>query len=209
MASSFINQIPIIIHLIQKLNPKRILDIGKGFGKYGFLIHEYVGISNQKKIAPELSLIQQSNISIDAVEIDPDLMLPHLEHFYHHIYFGDVLELYKELPAYELVLMIDIIEHINKEKALELLSVLLKRGSRIIISTPVKFFEQHLYESEFENHVSHWELRDFKELGFVDVQYSDGGVVFFISNERFDIRGFGNGVIKKIKRIARSVRNEF
>ena len=78
-----------------------------------------------------------------------------------------------------------------------------------VISTPVKFFEQHLYESEFENHVSHWELRDFKELGFVDVQYSDGGVVFFISNERFDIRGFGNGVIKKIKRIARSVRNEF
>ena len=173
MASSFINQIPAIIHLIQKLKPGKILDIGKGFGKYGFLIHEYAGINNQEKINPERSLKQQSNISIDAVEVDPDLMLPHLEHIYQHVYFGDVLKIYKELPAYELVLMIDIIEHINKEEATGLLKFLLKNGSKIIVSTPIHFFEQQLYESEFENHVSHWSIKDFKSIACVDVQYFD------------------------------------
>ena len=37
MASSFINQVPVIINLIQRLKPNKVLYIGKGFGKYGFL----------------------------------------------------------------------------------------------------------------------------------------------------------------------------
>ena len=78
MGSSFIDQTPAIIHLLQKLQPKSVLDIGKGFGKYGFLLHEYLGIDNTKKIDPAKSIKEQSGIVVDAVEIDPDLMLPHL-----------------------------------------------------------------------------------------------------------------------------------
>ena len=77
MASSFVEQIPQIIHLITKLNPSKILDVGKGFGKYGFLIHEYVGINNTRKTVSSKSLKEMSEIHIDAVEVDPDLMQPH------------------------------------------------------------------------------------------------------------------------------------
>ena len=102
MASSFIVQTPVIIHLLQKLSPQKVLDIGRGFGKYGFLIHEYFGIDNKKKIDAGKSLKDQSNVLINAVEADPDLMLPHLSQIYNKIYFGDILKLYGQLPQYDL-----------------------------------------------------------------------------------------------------------
>lgn len=208
MASSFINQIPAIIHLVQKLKAEKILDIGKGFGKYGFLIHEYAGVDNTKKLNPSKSLKEQSAILIDAVEVDADLMLPHLTQLYTKIYFEDIIQLYKTLPSYDLILMIDIIEHINKAKAIQLLKHLLMMGNKIIIATPIEFFEQNLYESEFEHHVSHWTKKDFIKLGYLNVQYFDSGAVYLLSNEKIDVRGFGNSWIKKLRRIAKAIKNE-
>lgn len=208
MASSFVNQIPTIIYLVQKLRPSTVLDIGKGFGKYGFLIHEYGGINNTKKLDPSKSLKELSDIKIDAVEIDADLMLPHLSQLYSSVYFEDILKLYPQLGNYDLVLMIDIIEHIEKKGAMELLAYFLKKGSKIIIATPIAFFEQELYESPFEHHISHWTKKDFESLGHLNIQYLDAGAIYLLSNERLDVRGFGNGLIKKLRRIARAIRNE-
>jgi len=208
MASSFSVQIPAIIYLIQQLRPKSILDIGKGFGKYGFLIHEYLGIDNEKKINPALSLAEQSAVKIDAIEVDEDLMLPHLSQIYSTIYFGDVFTIYKELPGYDLILMIDVIEHLNKGNALNMLRYFLEKKSKILIATPLKFFEQELYESQYERHISHWSLKDFKNLGCVEYQCTEGGVIYLLSNEKIEIRGFGNSILKKVRRIARLLRNE-
>jgi SAM-dependent methyltransferase len=208
MASSFASQIPAITHLVGSLKPKTVLDIGKGFGKYGFLIHEYAGIDNQTKLDPSKTMAEQSQVRVEAVEVDADLMLPHLSQLYARVHFGDVLKLYPELPKYDLILMIDIIEHINKEQTLPMLRHFLEQGSNVIVSTPVDFFEQHLYESVFENHVSHWTIKDFRPLGFTDVQYFDSGAVYLLSPGKLDIRGFGSGLLKKIRRIGRLLKNE-
>jgi len=208
MASSFSNQIPAIIHLVQKLTPKSVLDIGKGFGKYGFLIHEYVGINNQQRIDPKLSMGEQSQIKIDAVEVDADLLLPHLHQFYRTVFVGDVFKLEEKFANYDLILMIDVIEHLDKEQAIELLKKFLLKKATILIATPLQFFQQDLYESEFEHHISHWKLDDFKKLGNVEYQYFDAGAVYLLSNKKTDIRGFGNSFIKKLRRIARSIKNE-
>ena len=208
MASSFIDQTPVIIYLLQKLKPKKILDIGKGMGKYGFLLHEYLGIDNTKKIDPSKTLKELSNIVVDAVEVDEDLMLPHLSQIYNKVYFGDILKIRDDLPQYDLILMIDIIEHINKEEAILALKSFLQKGSDIIIATPINFFNQDLYESEFEHHVSHWTIKDLNKLGFVEVQYLNGGAVYLLTNKKIVIRGFGNSFIKKLRRVGRSIMNE-
>ena len=142
MASSFSIQIPAIVYLLQQLKPASVLDIGKGFGKYGFLIHEYVGIDNTKKINPGLSMSMQSSVKVDAVEADEDLMLPHLDQIYSKVYFGDVFKIYKELPRYEVILMVDVIEHLDKENSLSMLKYFLSKNSTVLISTPLLFFEQ-------------------------------------------------------------------
>lgn len=208
MASSFSAQIPAIIHLLQKLAPKSVLDIGKGFGKYGFLIHEYLGIDNTKRLNPSLSMAQQSAVKIDAVEVDDDLMLPHLNQFYNEAFFGDVFSIYKNLDNYDLILMVDVIEHLEKEKAIELLKYFISKNSKILIATPIHFFQQELYKSDYEHHVSHWAPGDFKKLGYTDYQHFDGGAVYLLSKEETDIIGFGNSAIKKLRRIAKAIRNE-
>lgn len=208
MASSFSDQIPSIVHLLGKLKPKRILDIGKGFGKYGFLAHEYGGIDNTKRLDPSLTMAEQSDIVIDAVEADVDLLLPHLKHIYTNVYVDDALEIYPSLPAYDLVLMIDVIEHLDKTKATDLVKYFLSKNSVLIIATPLNFFQQELYESEYEHHISHWKLKDFKALGFVEFQHFFGGAVYLVSKEKIDVTGFGNTPLKKIRRIVRSIKNE-
>ena len=104
--------------------------------------------------------------------------------------------------------MIDIIEHIDKNDALKMLEHFLKKGSNLIIATPIEFFQQELYQSQFENHVSHWTKGDFTKLGYVDYQYYDAGAVYLLSFEKLDIRGFGCSMIKKARRIARALQNE-
>lgn len=208
MASSYSNQIPAIIHVAQKLAPKNILDIGKGFGKYGFLLHEYIGVDNTRRIDPAISIKEQSNITIDAVEVDPDLMLPHLQQFYSNVHFGDILTMYRNFSGYDLVLMIDIIEHIPKEEAIVILKHFVTSNACVIVSTPIDFFEQYLYESVYENHVSHWTKADFAAVGYVDFQYFGEGAVYLVSKEKLDIIGFGNSPIKKAKRLARLLKDD-
>ena len=74
--------------------------------------------------------------------------------------------------------MVDVIEHLEKIPALDLLARI--RG-RVVISTPELFFEQGgpgtgLPDSEI--HRSHWTLDDFDRTGRMDVgRIEQGGVV--------------------------------
>ena len=200
MASSFSSQIPVIINLIRKLNPQKVLDIGKGFGKYGLLIHEYLGIPTNKKTNPMLTLQQQSKIVIDAVEVEEDLMLSYLNQIYREIFLGDIFDLYKGLYNYDLILMLDVIEHLDKEKTKKMLKYFLEKGCTIIIATPREFFEQHLYESKYEEHISHWTAKDFQDIGEVDFQNASGGIVYLLSSQEIDVMGFGHSLKKRFKR---------
>jgi hypothetical protein len=208
MASSFSSQIPLIVHLLSKLQPHSVLDIGQGFGKYGFLLHEYCGIDYSLRPNPGLSLRDQSCIAVDAVESNPDYLWPHLNQFYRRTYHGRIETLYESLPHYDTVLMADVIEHLKKEDAIRIVRHFVQAGSSAIISTPKEFFQQELFESADEHHLSHWTADDFRPLGSCDYQNVDAGRIFLISPRPLDIRGFGRSPIKRLRRIARAIQNE-
>jgi SAM-dependent methyltransferase len=206
MASSFASQIPIIVNLLTRLKPSTVLDVGKGFGKYGFLIHEYIGIDSRKRPNPELTLTKQSEVAVDAVEVNADYMWPHLCHFYREVHVGLIEDLYSRLPMHDLVLMVDVIEHLNKADGLRVTKHFVAAGSWVIVATPRDFFNQDLFESPHEHHVSHWTPRDF-DWCHHDHQASDGGRVFLLSAKPFSIRGFGNRPLTKARRLARALRD--
>jgi hypothetical protein len=206
MASSFPSQIPIIIHLLAKLCPATMLDIGKGFGKYGFLVHEYVGIDPGKRPNPNVSLAQQSRVSVDAVECNENYLWPHICQLYRNVHIGRIEDLYRSLPRYDVVLMADVIEHINKTDGLSVSKHFVEEGSSVIISTPYKFFDQDLYQSGDEHHVSHWTPRDF-DWCYHDHQKSDSGVVYLLSSSPVNIRGFGSRPLARARRLVRAVRD--
>ncbi len=210
MATSFISQIPIIVNVVKSLRPKTVVDIGKGFGKYGFLLHEYVGISTERKIDPVKSLCEQSELTIDAVDVDSSLSLPHLPHIYRHLFDDDLLKFSSNCGQYDVALLIDIIEHVDKNDGLAAVENLLRKCKYLVISTPDHFFEQHLYESEFEEHRSLWTPSDFRRLGKVQFQnIQGGGTVYLLSlHNKTASKIIGSGLGSKMKRILRVVQHE-
>jgi SAM-dependent methyltransferase len=210
LATSFATQIPTLIYLLQQLNPGTVLDIGKGFGKYGFLIHEYVGIPMTERPEPTKTLAEQSQVVIDAVEIQRDYIFPHDDHLYRHVYVGDIVELYRNLHAYDLILMADVIEHLDKPEALRVARHFLADGATMVIATPKRFFRQDLYYgSEFEAHRSHWKPRDFVFAPWMEWQNAGAGRIYLLAPQPRPIVGFGNNPRTRARRVAGMLRREF
>ena len=121
---------------------------------------------------------------------------------------GDITEVQAQLPHYDLVLMVDVIEHIPKPHGERAIRHWIEQDVPILVSTPVTFFEQHLFQSRYEEHVSHWRASDFRRLGHTSVQYAGPSGLFLLTARPVPVRGFGNGWIQRLRRCARFMRNE-
>jgi predicted TPR repeat methyltransferase len=80
--------------------PKRILDVGCGYGKYSVLLREYL----------------DPDPIVDGVEAwEPYVKNHGLKKLYSTLYVSDVLDLSQEvLDKYDMVMMGDVIEHIER-----------------------------------------------------------------------------------------------
>lgn len=128
--------------------PSKALDVGCGYGKHGVLLREYL----------------YPTPIVDGVEAwEPYVKQNKLEGIYDTLYVSDVLDLDNEtLDEYDLVVMGDVIEHIEKDKALDLLD---RIKGWIVIATPFNYFHTDEGLPPTEAHVSHWSLKDFKDTG--------------------------------------------
>lgn len=203
MASSFVEQIPVVIPALKRLAPKTVLDIGKGFGKYAFLIHEYLGVRENTLPDPTLPLKDQSGVAVDAVEIQPAYMWPHIDQFYRDVHLGDITRIYDTLHGYDVVLMLDVIEHLEREPALAVVKHFIDDGSVLMISSPRVFFHQDIYGSEWESHRSHWKPGDFAFAPHLDWQASSEGRIYVLANRPCRIKGFGHRPAQRLRRFAR------
>ena len=131
--------------------PKKILDVGCGYGKYSVLLREYL----------------DPDPIVDGVEAwEPYVKKFRLKSLYHKVYVDDVLNLPQEtLDLYDLVMMGDVIEHIEKQDAIELLG---RIKGWIVIATPFDHFHTDEGLPPTEAHVSHWTQEDFENTGRLD-----------------------------------------
>lgn len=175
MPTSLLDLSPLIIgHVWERFReldrPIRILDVGPGFGRYGLLCRELVdGVERGTRIE-----------RLDAIEAEPRYreLFPWVEVIYDLVVDADVtdpdLRLTSNLAApedirgpafqepgsnffdgYDLVLMLDVIEHLERDDAIAVLSAI--RGA-VVISTPATFFQNPEADAgwETERHRSHW-----------------------------------------------------
>jgi hypothetical protein len=131
-------QIPWIVDLIVRERPSSVLDVGAGYGKYGVLAREYADLRR-----------------LDAVDVNP----PRYP-VYDHVHLGDLRALERLLPAdaprYDLALLIDAIEHLEKREAWALLEALTRRARRVLVATPWGFRPQEVPGQPYETHRSGW-----------------------------------------------------
>ncbi|MEM2175566.1 MAG: hypothetical protein QXI58_08120 [Candidatus Micrarchaeia archaeon] len=171
MPTSYHYQLSQIVELIILTDPSSLLDIGTGFGKYGVLAREYLELWGSR--TKEYGKWERR---IDGIEAFEGYITPLHRFVYDNIYIGEAFEIVSQLQQrYDLVLLIDVIEHFEKTKGIEFVKKILKIGKNIIISTPKGEFPQDkIFNNPFEIHKSTWKKKDFKRFG----------EHFFIKNER-------------------------
>ena len=161
---SFKENIPRILEVVEKQNPKSVLDIGAGMGKYGIRIREqYLSAKAEKG---ELEPVD--DIEIDAVE-DTEYLLKRIAeaNIYNKIYQKSIFTI-SNLRDYDLILLIDVVEHWDKHETRLILRDLVEKGN-VLVSTPkrVGMYKEHFY-GDPRHHISQFTKEDFADFDIVD-----------------------------------------
>jgi len=129
--------------------PKNILDVGCG------------------SCSPIKYIEAPSKTGIDIWK--PSLKTAIKRKTYDKIIQGDALEICKLLPAksYDLVLCLNLLEHLEKEKGKELIRELKRIGLKVIVLVPLGWFAQgEEGNNPYQEHQSAWLERELIGLGF-------------------------------------------
>ena len=149
-----------ICNRIIEKNPTSVLDIGIGFGKFGFLAREYTDV--------RLGRYFNWQTRIDGIEIFEKYITPLQQQIYNNIYIGNAIDILPTLGRYDMIICCDILEHMNENDGLFLLEAIEKKSSFSTIATPIHVLQQGaLYNNEHEKHISSWSKETLSKLGEV------------------------------------------
>jgi len=160
MPTSQLSQLSQIIELIALSDPKSILDVGVGFGKYGFLAREYLELWDGRERYNDWTR------RIDGIEAHAEYITPMHRFIYDDVMIGDALKILPTLKSgYDLVLLIDVLEHFEFEAGRDVLRDCMRCARNVLVSVPRDI---GVMESSFDNpHQTHrfqWEKHHFRSL---------------------------------------------
>lgn len=152
MPTSDYHSVSDIMGEIQRLSPKSVLDIGVGFGKWGVLCREILDarFGRLKRHSWQAVLIgweaftAYSNIVWDMYDHVWDWPFPEG--------YGGYSYDWSE-RSFDLVLMIDVLEHFEPERGREILRKLVAQNKHVIVSVPNGVMEQgETFGNPYEAH---------------------------------------------------------
>ncbi len=162
-------QISQILDQILKRQPGSILDVGCGLGIYGALARIYLEGDNLYDRS-SLSWNKKENwtVKIDAVEGFDKYITPFQIAVYNEIFVKNVLTGMRHFgdKVYDLVLAIDILEHLDKQNGTLFIRELQRIGKSVILATPAEFISQVVPENPLEDHLSLWTRDELNALEF-------------------------------------------
>jgi SAM-dependent methyltransferase len=178
MPSSSWKHISPTIEKIWDISPKSVLDIGIGFGKWGFLLREYLEIGQGRYNKSEWL------IKIDGIEIFEPYILDTHRFLYDQIFIGDAQKVIDDVSNYDLIIVGDILEHLPKDEAVALIEKIIKKGKKIIINIPLGLWPQEeVFNNPHEEHISSWCIEDFEAYDVVSKEvfhWIDGSELLLI-----------------------------
>jgi hypothetical protein len=105
--------------------------------------------------------------TIDCCEAFKDYLSPLHEYIYNNIINLPIEEYVKTMPAYDLVIMVDVFEHLSTSDGIKLVNDLMQKTKHLIISVPSKWSPQGAaYGNIYEIHKSQWSYKEFENMGF-------------------------------------------
>jgi len=145
---------------IMEKDPMSVLDIGIGFGKFGFLAREYTDV--------RLGRYFNWKTRIDGIEIFEKYITQLQREIYDNIYIGDAIDILPTLGRYDMIICSDVLEHFSEQDGTVLLDLIKDRCKFAMIVTPVTVLHQEaLYNNEHERHISAWSKEILSNWGEV------------------------------------------
>lgn len=131
---------PEVVALVDQVPHTSVLDVGPGHGKASILLREYMNVPPHRIVAVEAEETYVDRFSLTTL--------------YDEVLIGDVCGMTAEaLGDFDVALMVDVIEHITDEAAFDLLR---RIPGRVVVCTPVEWFQTDDGLPPSEAHVSHW-----------------------------------------------------
>jgi len=169
MPSSTWVHISTVLDIVWKHQPKSVLDVGAGFGRWGFLTRELLDIFRNRYSKGDWQTV------IDGVEIWSRYICHHHKYLYSNIYTTSIEDFFKSnKQSYDVIIAGDVIEHLEKKKALEVINSLRMITDKVLIvciplgsGYPQKASKPDKLGlvNKAEEHLSIWEETDFDKLG--------------------------------------------
>jgi len=146
-----------IAHIIT-CAPQSVLDVGCGFGLWGFLCRMYLDVMPERVQPPDWK------IRIDGIEIHAPYIQAHQRSLYNHVHIADICEMAPQLDPYDLIIAGDVIEHLDKDDGETVLRTLYGKARKaLLVNIPLGAGWEHgiVHDNPGELHRSQWEYEDF------------------------------------------------
>lgn len=164
-------QLSAIVGYAEQLQPASVLDVGTGMGQYGFLLRTNLEHINLFDVEQGVQRAKDRwRVVIDGIEGFAGYRTPVHDYAYNRLMIGDAMQLLPAIAdgAYELVMAVDILEHLSQDDGVRFLGHCRRIASRAaLISTPKLFVAQDVHANPFENHRSVWSQPTLRSAGFM------------------------------------------
>ena len=181
MPTGFPDSLTPVARLIEWLQPARVLDVGVGGGRMGFLAREYGH-------HPWHPRAHGGGVEVHGIEGHAPYIGPVQRAVYDRLVIGDALDALSRLAAegerYELVIASDILEHFGEADARLFLDRCLAVGDLLVVVTPAQWFAQVSEENELETHRSHWSDAALRAAGAHAVVHRGESLVALFGDAR-------------------------
>jgi len=150
---------PVCKYILQR-GPKSVLDIGIGFGKWGYLAREYTDVWRNRIYKNEWETV------IHGIEGFGKYITPAIEYIYDEIFIGDAFKILPQLGHYDMIICIAMLEHFSKQEGILFLEECKRHAVFSIFTVPTNPIPRGPKGgNKYQAHKSKWKLNELKRFG--------------------------------------------
>ena len=142
---------------------KSVLDVGPGFGKWGFLCRLHLQVYKKLQTLKQYMDVRKT-LLVDAIEIYPQSITDLQYQIYNNIIQGDMRDILPAVEKYDLIIFGDVLEHVSLEDGLKCLEIARQKAKYVLIIMPTRFFPGEAnIGNDAEKHKHVWDKKDFPD----------------------------------------------
>ncbi len=153
---------------IAQLAPESVLDVGCGFGFWGFLCRFILDAQ------PGRHYEKDWKVRIEGVETYEPYIMPHQRFLYDRIHIGRIEKMIDSLGIFDMYIFGDVLEHIPKDVSKRVFQTACEKARKgVLVNIPIGdgWLRSGTDENPDEAHLSTWNIEDF--LGYAPKLYSE------------------------------------